>query len=69
VAGLKETSDAPLLRPYAQLLGGWTQVGGAFGKAELGAKLTPTLSVFADGGWERSTGLGVGAGLRWTPWG
>lgn len=63
--GLAAAYAAPIHSYYLQGLGGVTEIGGPFAKAELGAHLTTSLSTVATLGWERETGVGAGAGLRW----
>jgi uncharacterized membrane protein len=63
--GLAAASNLSVRSWYAHLLGGGTQLGGPFARAELGTRLTDSLSAFAGGGWERTTGWGGGVGLRW----
>ena len=49
---------------YADLLGGYNQVGGGFAKAEVGYKPLANLSLFASGGYEEQDGWGVQGGVR-----
>lgn len=63
-SGIQAASDAPLLKPYLQGMGGWTQAGGAFASLGVGAHITSMLSVYADAGWQKQTGWMTGMGAR-----
>lgn len=50
---------------YAEAMAGWSSVGGAMGRAEVGARLG-SAGVFAFGQWEQRNGASAGVGARIT---
>lgn len=51
---------------YAELLAGWSALGGPIGRGELGVKLTPNAGLFATAETDFRRKHQVGAGVRLT---
>lgn len=62
--GLGAAQELGVGKGYAELLGGYSQLGGAFAKAETGWNFAPGWSLFGTAGLEGDAGFGASGGVR-----